>query len=78
MAVDIFSLGVVFFETISSGRQRLFEGSNFNELQYNNEHFTGLNDFNHHFIKSRIGDAYLNLLNLMLQLKQCDRSIFKV
>ena len=78
MAVDIFSLGVVFYDTISSGRQRLFEGSDFNELLYNNEHFTGLTDFNHHFIKSTIGDAYLNLLNSMLQLKQCERSIFKV
>jgi len=68
MAVDIFSLGVVLYDTISSGKHRLFLGNNFDELLYNNEHFTGLNDFNHHFIRSIIGDSYLHLLVSMLQL----------
>ena len=77
-AVDIFSLGVVLYDTISGGKQRLFYGSDFNELLFNNEHFTGLNEFHQHYIRSVIGDAYMNLLDSILQLQQCNRSIFKV
>ncbi len=67
-AVDIFSLGVVLYDTISSGRQRLFKGRTFNEVLFYNENFTGLNKPHHIFIRSFLGEGYLYLLNSMLKL----------
>ncbi len=77
-AVDIFSLGVTIFDTISSGRNRLFQGCEFNEILLNNECFTGLNELHHNFIRSYIGEAYLYLLDSMLKIEQFDRKLFKV
>ena len=68
-AVDLFSLGVVLFNTISSGRHPLFQGESVKQILSNNEHFNGLNPDDREFIKSIVGNDYLRLLDSMLQVE---------